>query len=33
MIVNYADGLRYLELERVPTKPDILGDILKPREK
>ena len=31
--VPYADGLRYLELERVPTKPDVLGEILKPRTK
>ncbi|MBA4191452.1 MAG: peptidase M61, partial [Planctomycetaceae bacterium] len=31
--VPYADGLRYLELERVASKPDVLGDILKPRAK
>jgi predicted metalloprotease with PDZ domain len=31
--VPYADGLRYLELERVSTKPDVLGEILKPRSK
>jgi hypothetical protein len=32
-VVPYADGLRYLELERVATRPDVLGDILKPRTK
>jgi predicted metalloprotease with PDZ domain len=31
--VPYADGLRYLELERVSTRPDVLGEILKPRTK
>ena len=33
VVVPYADGLRYLELERVSTKPDVLGEILKPRTK
>ncbi|MFO0808903.1 MAG: hypothetical protein U0746_09795 [Gemmataceae bacterium] len=33
VVVPYADGLRYLELERVPARPDVLGDILKPRTK
>ncbi len=33
VVVPYADGLRYLELERVPTRPDVLGEILKPRAK
>lgn len=28
--VNYADGPKYLELVRDSSKPDILGDILKP---
>ena len=33
VVVPYADGLRYLDLERVPGKPDVLADILKPRAK
>jgi predicted metalloprotease with PDZ domain len=33
IVVPYAEGLRYLELERAPGKPDILADILKPRTK
>ncbi|QJW99631.1 M61 family metallopeptidase [Frigoriglobus tundricola] len=33
IVVPYSDGLRYLELERVPSTPDVLGDILKPRVK
>jgi predicted metalloprotease with PDZ domain len=33
VVVPYADGLRYLELERVSTWPDVLGEILKPRAK
>jgi predicted metalloprotease with PDZ domain len=33
VVVPYADGLRYLELERVSTRPDVLGEILKPRTK
>jgi predicted metalloprotease with PDZ domain len=33
IVVPYADGLRYLELERVSSKPDVLGEILKPRAK
>jgi predicted metalloprotease with PDZ domain len=33
VVVPYADGLRYLELERVSAKPDVLGEILKPRTK
>jgi hypothetical protein len=28
--VEYADGLRYLELVRNQERPDVLGDILKP---
>ncbi len=28
--VEYADGLRYLELVRNPERPDILGEILQP---
>jgi predicted metalloprotease with PDZ domain len=28
--VDYADGLRYLELVRNPERPDILDDLLKP---
>ncbi len=31
--IPYADGLRYLELSRVATQPDVLGEILKPRTK
>jgi predicted metalloprotease with PDZ domain len=31
VVVPYAEGLRYLELERLSTKPDVLGEILKPR--
>jgi predicted metalloprotease with PDZ domain len=31
--VPYAEGLRYLELIRVEGKPDVLGEILKPRVK
>ncbi len=31
--VPYADGLRYLELERAPGKTDVLAEILKPRTK
>jgi predicted metalloprotease with PDZ domain len=33
VVVPYADGMRYLELERVATRPDVLGEILKPRTK
>ncbi|MDY3561868.1 PDZ domain-containing protein [Gemmata sp. JC673] len=33
VVVPYADGLRYLDLERVPSHADVLGDILKPRAK
>jgi predicted metalloprotease with PDZ domain len=33
VVLDYADGPRYLELARDPKKPDILGDILKPRGK
>src|SRR5262249_15132156 len=33
VVVPYADGLRYLELERGSTRPDVLGEILKPRTK
>ena len=33
IVVPYSDGLRYLELERVPSKTDVLGGILKPRAK
>jgi predicted metalloprotease with PDZ domain len=33
VVVPYADGLRYLGLERVSTRPDVLGEILKPRTK
>jgi predicted metalloprotease with PDZ domain len=33
IVVPYADGLRYLDLERVSAKPDVLGEILKPRTK
>jgi predicted metalloprotease with PDZ domain len=33
VVVPYADGLRYLELERVSTRPDVLGEILTPRTK
>jgi hypothetical protein len=28
--VEYADGLRYLELVRNREQPDVLGEILKP---
>lgn len=31
--VPYADGPRYLQLERHPDKPDVLGEILKPQAK
>jgi predicted metalloprotease with PDZ domain len=31
--IPYADGLRYLELERAPGKSDILAEILKPKAK
>jgi hypothetical protein len=30
LVVDYADGPRYLELVRDPSKPDILAEILKP---
>jgi predicted metalloprotease with PDZ domain len=33
VVVPYADGLRYLDLERVSTTPDVLGAILQPRAK
>jgi hypothetical protein len=33
VVVPYAEGLRYLELARVAGRPDVLGDILKPRAK
>lgn len=33
VVVPYADGLRYLELARIDGRPDVLGDILKPRGK
>jgi predicted metalloprotease with PDZ domain len=33
VVVPYAEGLRYLELTRVEGKPDVLGEILKPRTK
>src|SRR5262249_9884965 len=33
VVVAYADGLRCLDLERVATRPDVLGEILKPRTK
>ena len=33
VVVPYADGLRYLELERVSTRSDVLGEILTPRTK
>ena len=29
-IVSYADGVKYLHLERDPEEPDILGDIIAP---
>lgn len=31
--IDYAEGLRYLELQHVPGKHDVLADILKPRTK
>jgi len=31
--VNYADGIRYLELARDTDKPDLLAEILKPKAK
>jgi len=31
VVLNYADGPRYLELVRDESKPDILAEILKPR--
>jgi predicted metalloprotease with PDZ domain len=31
--IPYADGLRYLELERIAGQPDVLAEILKPRAK
>jgi len=31
IVLNYADGPRYLELVRDESKPDILAEILKPR--
>jgi predicted metalloprotease with PDZ domain len=31
--IPYADGLRYLDLERLPNKPDVLLEILKPKGK
>ena len=31
--IPYSDGLRYLELIRAEGKPDVLGEILKPRTK
>ncbi len=33
VVLNYADGPRYLELVRDGAKPDILAEILKPRAK
>jgi hypothetical protein len=30
LTVEYADGLRYLELVRNQERPDVLGQILKP---
>ncbi len=33
IVVPYAEGLRYLELIRVEGKPDVLGEIIKPRTK
>ena len=33
IVLNYADGPRYLELVRDESKPDILAEILKPRAK
>ena len=33
IVVPYAEGLRYLELVRVDSKPDVLANILKPRAK
>jgi hypothetical protein len=33
VVVPYAEGLRYLELVRVESKPDLPGEILKPRAK
>jgi predicted metalloprotease with PDZ domain len=31
LVLEYADGPRYPELIRDPTRPDLLGEILKPR--
>ncbi|HEY4262360.1 MAG TPA: hypothetical protein VGM98_19520, partial [Schlesneria sp.] len=31
--VPYAEGLRYLEMVRIDGKPDVLGEIVKPRTK
>jgi predicted metalloprotease with PDZ domain len=33
IVVPYAEGLRYLDLQRISTRPDVLGEILKPRAK
>jgi predicted metalloprotease with PDZ domain len=33
VVVPYGEGLRYLELARVDGRPDVLGEILKPRTK
>lgn len=33
VVIDYADGPRYLELVRDPGKADVLGEILKPRTK
>ena len=30
IVLDYSDGLRYLELVRDPAKPDVLAEILKP---
>jgi predicted metalloprotease with PDZ domain len=31
LVLDYSDGARYLELVRDPARPDVLGEILKPR--
>ena len=30
ILLDYSDGLRYLEMVRDPSKPDVLAEILEP---
>ena len=31
LVLEYSEGPKYLELVRDPARPDVLGEILKPR--